>query len=127
MLLTNITKQTDRAKAFFEDKLAFTLGPVELKEMLNNSDIQIVDVRNRDDYEKDHIPNAISIPGKDLDNFINKLSKDKTTIVYCYSQQCHLGAKTALRLAERGYPVMEMDGGYDAWKNIYGFNVKSGG
>ena len=34
MKLINITKQTQRAKEFFEDRLAFTVGPVELKEMM---------------------------------------------------------------------------------------------
>ena len=34
----------------------------------------------------------------------------------CYSHVCHLAAKAAVRLAVRGYPVMEMEGGMAEWK-----------
>jgi len=119
MKLANITKQTQRAKEFFEDRLAFTVGPVELKEMMEKerNSIEIIDVRLKEYYDKGHIPSALSIPGKDLEMYMNKLSKDKITIVYCYSQQCHLGSKIALVLADKGYPVMELEGGFNEWKN----------
>jgi len=115
-----ITKQTQRAKEFFEDRLAFTVGPIELKEMMEQekNSIEIIDVRAKEYYDKGHIPSAISIPGKDLEMHLNKLSKDKINVVYCYSQQCHLGSKTALKLVDKGYPVMELEGGFNEWKNI---------
>ena len=117
--LENITKQTQRAKEYFEDKIAFTVGPVELKEIIEKSrnSVEIIDVRLREHYEKGHIPSAISIPGKEILSNINKLSKDKINIVYCYSQQCHLAAKTAVILAEKNYPVIELEGGFNEWKN----------
>lgn len=122
----DITRQTERAKIFFEDRVGFTLGPVELKNMMNEKSIRIIDVRRTEDYDRDHIPNAISIPGKDIESSLSRLSKDNINIVYCYTQQCHLAAKAALILADRGYPAMELEGGYDAWKNIYDFDVVSG-
>ena len=122
---SELTKQTQKAKEYFMDKVAFTLGPVELKEMMNRDDVQIIDVRKSEDYQKSHIPNSISIPGKDIESSLNKLSKDKINVVYCYTQQCHLAAKAAVILADNGYPVMELDGGFDAWFNIYKFEVVS--
>jgi len=117
--LENITRQSQRAKEFFEDKLAFTLGPVELKELMENerNSIEIIDVRKKEHYESGHLPSAMSIPGKEIEMQLNNLSKDKINIVYCYSQQCHLGAKIALILVEKGYPVMELEGGFNEWKN----------
>jgi rhodanese-related sulfurtransferase len=117
--LENITLQTERAKAFFEDKVAFTVGPIELKEIIEKSPdrVQIIDVRSNEYYEKGHIPTAISIPAKDLSAHMHKLSRDKINVVYCYTQQCHLGAKSALILAENGYPVIELEGGFMEWKN----------
>jgi len=121
----DITKQTERARLYFEDKLAFTVGPVELKGMLEDPTVQIIDVRKKEDYDKGHIPMAISIPKKDLENNLNKISKDKINVVYCYTQQCHLAAKAAVILAEKGYPVMELEGGIDVWKNQYQFEIVS--
>ena len=120
-----ITKQTQKALKFFEEKVAFTAGPVEVKAMMNEPNVQIIDVRKREDYDKSHVPNAISIPGTDIERNLNKLSKDKINVLYCYTQQCHLAAKSAVILAKNGYPVMEMEGGFDAWRNIYDFEVVS--
>lgn len=116
---------TEMAEKYFASKLAFTLGPVELKEMMEQENITVIDVRRYEDYEKSHIPNAISIPKKDLSSNLHKLSKDNINVVYCYTQQCHLGARAALILAENGYHVMELDGGFDVWKNDYDYDVVS--
>ena len=105
-----------RAKAYFDDKLMFTTGPVELSEMIEaGSNINIIDVREHEDFEKGHVPGAINLP-EDNWSSLEGLSKDKTNIVYCYTQQCHLGAKACQLFASHGFPVMEMDGGFEAWK-----------
>lgn len=113
-----ITKQTERAKGFFEDKLAFTLGPVELKNIMNEGYIKIIDVRKPNDYNKAHIKGAISIPAEQIESKMNELSKDNINIIYCYNQQCHLAARCALKLAENGYPVMELEGGFARWYEL---------
>ncbi len=105
-----------RAKAFFQDKLDFTTGPVEVSRMIEEGQpVNIVDVREAEDFEKGHIRRSINLP-HDKWETLEGLSKDKTNILLCYSQQCHLAAKAAVYFAERGYPVMEMDGGFKAWQ-----------
>jgi rhodanese-related sulfurtransferase len=106
-----------RARAYFEDKLAFTTGPVELERMLKSGDnITVVDVRAAEDFAKGHIPGAINLPKGQLEN-PNALSQERTNIVYCYTQVCHLTAAACVELASRGYPVMELEGGFAAWKD----------
>ncbi len=105
-----------KAKAFFEDKSAFTTGPVELDRMLKvHQNIVVIDVRAEEDYAKGHIPSAINLPKEKWDT-LEGLHKDKTNILYCYSQNCHLAARAATEFAGKGYPVMELDGGFDDWK-----------
>lgn len=105
-----------QAKTYFEHKMQFTTGPVELNRMLEQKqDIVIVDVRAEEDYKKGHIPGAINLPEAKW-NTPTGLSKDKQTIVYCYSHVCHLAAKAAVQLAQAGFPVMELDGGWDGWQ-----------
>ena len=120
-----ITRHSEKAKEYFKNKLAFTLGPVELKEIMKNENVQIIDVRKREDYDKGHLPYAISIPANEIHSNLSKLSRDNINVVYCYSQQCHAGAKSALILAENGFPVMELDGGFNAWYKDYDFEVVS--
>lgn len=105
-----------QAKTYFENKMQFTTGPVELNRMLEQKqDIVIVDVRAEEDYKKAHIPGAINLPEGKWNNPTG-LSKDKQNIVYCYSHVCHLAAKAAVHLAQAGYPVMELDGGWKGWQ-----------
>src|ERR1051325_7482546 len=113
----NVIHDPSKAKAYFEEKLAFTTGPVELDRWIKSreNNLVIVDVRAAEDYAKDHIPGAINIPKEKWDN-PQGLSKDKTNVVYCYSHQWHLGANACVRSAAKDYPVMELEGGYEVWK-----------
>ncbi len=117
--IDNITKNTEKAKEFFEEKLAFTLGPVELHRMTESESdrIQIIDVRTSDDYHRGHIPEAISIPLSNLEYSTEGLSRDRINIVYCYDQQCYMATRAARLLAEEGFPVMELTGGFDSWSH----------
>jgi len=126
MLITkDITKNTQKALEFFQDKLSFTLGPVELKEKIDKKEVVVIDVRRKEDYDKGHIPSAISIPKNEIENNLNKLSKDNINVVYCYNQQCHLAARAAVILAEKGYPVMELEGGIGVWRDNFDFDIVS--
>jgi len=106
-----------KAKEFFQDKTSFTLGPVEVDRKIQerSGEIQIIDVRAAEDYKKAHLPSAINIPKTQWES-PHGLSRDKINVVYCYSQACHLAAHAALHFAERGFPVMEMEGGFKTWQ-----------
>jgi rhodanese-related sulfurtransferase len=106
-----------KAKAFFEDKMAFTTGPIEVDHFKKLGDsFNIIDVRAREDYEDGHVPGAVNLPEAEWNSF-KGLSRDKLNVLYCYSEVCHLAAKAAVKFATGGYPVMEMDGGFAAWKD----------
>ena|SRR5437763_12128907 len=106
-----------RAMAYFENKLAFTTGPVELARWIKagEDNLVVVDVREAEDFAKGHIPGAVNIPKEQWNN-PHGLAKDKTNVVYCYTQQCHLAANACAQFAAKGYPVMELEGGFETWK-----------
>ncbi len=106
-----------KAREFFEDKMTFTTGPVELDRMLKaHENINVIDVRAEEDYRKGHIPGAVNLPRERWDT-LEGLSKEKANILYCYSMVCHLAATAACEFAAKGYPVMELEGGFDEWKD----------
>jgi len=115
MVRVKMTAVEDALK-YFQDKMAFTTGPVELKSMLDHGEpVNVVDVRQAHDYATEHIPGSINLP-KEKWGTREGLSKDKTNVLVCYSEVCHLAATAAVEFARQGYPVMEMDGGMKAWK-----------
>jgi rhodanese-related sulfurtransferase len=109
------TQDPAKAKKYFEDKMAFTTGPVELERMMKNNEVNVVDVRAADDYAEGHIPGAVNVP-KDQWSTLKGLRKDKPNVLYCYSHVCHLAATAAVEFAGKGYPVIELEGGWRWWK-----------
>ena len=108
---------TQKAEDFFANKNRFTTGPVEISRKIENGedDIVTIDVREEDDFRKGHVPGAINLPESQWQT-LQGLSRDATNVIYCYSQTCHLASHAAQFFAQRGYPVMEMEGGFAAWK-----------
>jgi rhodanese-related sulfurtransferase len=104
-----------RAKEYFASKMAFTTGPVELARNLKRGDIVVIDVREAEDFRQGHVPGALNLPHDQWHTF-KGLRKDALNVLYCYSQQRHLAATAAVEFAAKGYSVMEMDGGFKAWK-----------
>lgn len=116
MSVETLSKEATEAVKFFEAKLAFEIGPVGLSYAFkNNEPVQVIDLRTPELYQQGHIPGAINVLYEDLERNLEKLSKDKTIVVYCYDIVCHLSAKAALLLAKKGYKVKELSGGWQDW------------
>ena len=118
-MATATLQKTDpaRAKKYFEDKMAFTTGPAELEHAIDSGDVNVVDVRAAEDYEKGHIPGAKNLP-KERWSTLEGLDRNKTNVIYCYTQVCHLAATAAVEFAGRGFSVMELEGGFGSWKEM---------
>jgi rhodanese-related sulfurtransferase len=113
------------ALAYFRMKLAFTTGPVELSQWIENKEpVNVVDVRAPEAYAKSHIPGAVNLP-KDRWDSLQGLAKEKLNVLYCYSQVCHLAAAAAAKLAAEGYSVMELEGGFAGWEDN-GLKIETG-
>jgi rhodanese-related sulfurtransferase len=118
--------RASKAKKYFQDKMAFTTGPVELERWFKQgAPVHIVDVRAAEDYVEGHIPGAINLPKDqwaDAKKLKAVLRRDKINVLYCYSHVCHLAATAAVEFSGKGYPVMELEGGWRWWKND-GFEI----
>jgi rhodanese-related sulfurtransferase len=112
-----LTRNTpEEAKRHFEDKMQFTLGPVEVEFYQEKKvPMTVIDVRSPEVFAKGHVPGAINLP-EDRWHSLKGLKKDQPNIIYCYSIVCHLAAKACVFFASQGYSVIEMDGGYEYWK-----------
>ena len=110
--------QPTEAADFFRKKLIFTLGPMDIELARKNgrtTELVLIDVRAADDYKEGHIPGAINLPENDWST-LKGLSRGKLNVFYCYALTCHLAARAALFFAEKGFPVSELEGGWEDYK-----------
>ena len=105
-----------KARQYFADKLAFTTGPMEVAwSMKEGDDLAMIDVREERDFKEGHVPGAVNLP-REKWNTCEGLRRDALNVIYCYTPLCHLAAEAAMEFAGKGYPVMEMEGGFEGWK-----------
>lgn len=87
----------------------------EFKAYLERDDVQIVDVRNKTEYEEAHIKNADNIFVGTLEDHLDEISKDKKVIIHCQSGDRSAIAYSLLR--KNGFNnVINFSGGMKEWK-----------
>jgi glyoxylase-like metal-dependent hydrolase (beta-lactamase superfamily II)/rhodanese-related sulfurtransferase len=88
-----------------------------LKEMLNTGDVALVDVRNPGEYREGVIEGARQIPLGGLAARIPEIDRAKTVVLHCKGG--YRSSIAASILLAAGFPnVMNLTGGYDAWKTM---------
>jgi rhodanese-related sulfurtransferase len=80
------------------------------------SEMTVIDVRPRSEYETAHFPGAISIPLADLEERYSEIPAEKSVVVYCRGEFCKLARDAAAWLSARGIPAMAMDEGVIEWR-----------
>ncbi|HXJ59913.1 MAG TPA: rhodanese-like domain-containing protein [Verrucomicrobiae bacterium] len=109
--------QARNAEEYFANKNSFTTGPMELRQRFEDGEnMVIVDVRKEEDYRQGHVPGAISLPESQWQT-LRGLCADVPNILYGYTQTSHLASRAAQCFARQGFNVVEMDGGFQAWKD----------
>lgn len=93
------------------------LNSDKFEQKLQDSDIQLVDVRTPAEFADGHLPNAINVNvmDDDFDAEMAKLDKEKPVMVYCKSGG--RSAKAASKLKVQGFKnITDLDGGITSWK-----------
>jgi molybdopterin/thiamine biosynthesis adenylyltransferase/rhodanese-related sulfurtransferase len=94
------------------------------RELIDERDPLIVDVREQDEWDEGHIPGAIHIPRGHLESRIERAAPDPTRPVLLYCSAGNRSAFAAKTLAELGYEdVVSLSGGFTDWKRN-GFPVQ---
>lgn len=94
-----------------------TVQPKEFQEAITQSTVQLVDVRTPPEFQEGIISGAINMDYKSAD-FEEKIqSLDKTQPVYIYCLGGGRSKAASEVLVQKGYTVIELDGGVMNWRN----------
>lgn len=86
----------------------------EFGQKQKRENLNIIDVREADEFAAGHIPGAVSMPLSGLEQEFEPLKKDKEYHVICLS-----GGRSSMAcdfLGNQGYDVVNVMGGMSAWR-----------
>jgi rhodanese-related sulfurtransferase len=100
----------------YEQKIR-TLNYNELVEMYqNNVRFMLVDARSREDYDKGHLPRALSMPLEDIKDQADRLDRSEKIVTYCGGFHCPASTEAARALMKLGFKdVRDYKGGIQEW------------
>ena len=90
------------------------ISNININELLNMKNINIVDIRNVEKYNDNHIPNAINIPQEKILLNPNKYL-DKNIRYYIYCQKGMSSYNICRILTTMGYKATNINGGYESY------------
>lgn len=98
------------------------LNPAELKQIMQNQDILLIDVHTP---EQQHIKGTdLTIPYNQVEQHLDKLPQDKSTPIFLYCRSDSMATTAAKTLHELGYQnLSNLKGGANAWRNA-GFDFE---
>lgn len=97
----------------------------ELKKLVREGDVTVIDVRPQDEYEAGHIPGAVSIPVAELKRRLRELPKRREVIAYCRGPYCVFSVEAVTTLRQSGFRARRAEEGLPAWRDA-GLPVDTG-
>jgi len=77
---------------------------------------QVIDIRDKADFEKETYPDAINIYWEELEEHMDEIRKDCPVYLLCYTGQ--KSEEIAEELTEQGYEIYSVKNGYRAWLKL---------
>ena len=88
----------------------------QAKQMIDNKEVFLLDVRTQDEFDEGYIEGAILIPDYELASRLDEVPEDAKILVYCRSGRRSVDASNIL--IDAGYTdVYNMLGGINEWRS----------
>lgn len=93
------------------------LNPKVAADQLKAGNAVLIDIRERDEYAREHIPGSISLPVSALDSADLKLEAGQKAIFHCKSGM-RTDSNCAILAQHVDGEAFMLDGGLDAWRAL---------
>lgn len=89
---------------------------VELLDRARAGLVTVLDVRPPDEFAAGHLPGAMNIPLKELEQRIQELPRDLEVVAYCRGPYCVLAYEAVAQLRKQGYSARRLEEGFPEWR-----------
>ena len=106
------------AAAHFARRLAMETDVSDVAAALDSGTpgFVLLDSRSRQAWDQGHVPGAHHLPGREIPaRAARELDRSVPVVTYCWGPACNGATRAALALAELGFRVREMLGGFEYW------------
>lgn len=97
----------------------------ELRRLVHEGLVTVLDTRPRAEYEAGHIPGAVSVPVAELERRLSEIPGDREVIAYCRGPYCVYSLEAVTLLRGRGYRARRAETGIPEWRRA-GLPVATG-
>jgi rhodanese-related sulfurtransferase len=104
------------------------LEPVDRQRLIDkvrSGSVTVLDVRPHEEYSFAHLPNAISIPLKELQARLKDLPKRREIVAYCRGPYCVMAIEAVEFLRTKGFKAFRLEDGVSQWQ-ARGYSVECG-
>ena len=107
----------EQAMAHFAGKLEFETDPSDVRAaQLRGDDFVLLDTRSTAAWRQGRAAGAVHLPTAEKPRrAADVLDRNTPAVVYCWGPGCNGSTKAARALAELGFAVKEMIGGFEYW------------
>jgi rhodanese-related sulfurtransferase len=110
--------EVDRlVETYLTDRTSLAAVDLEqLKRLVADGGVTLLDVRPALEYRQGHIPDARSIPVEELEQRLAELPRDREVVAYCRGPYCVFSDEAAQLLQAHGFQVRRSDAGFPEWR-----------
>lgn len=106
-------------EAFFNEHLGIEgVTLIELITRMEKGEVLLLDVRPKEEFEKAHIPGAVSIPIEELEEQLSSLPTHFDIVAYCRGPYCLLSAQAVKMLKAKGMNAFRLEEGVLEWQSL---------
>jgi rhodanese-related sulfurtransferase len=91
------------------------ISPEEAKEIMDNEESIVLDVRTKSEYDQGHIEGSVLLPVDEISSKAEEVLKDKSAKILVYCRSGNRSATAAKTLIEMGYENVLDFGGIIDW------------
>lgn len=92
------------------------VAAAELVARLRAGSVMLLDVRPEDEYGLGHLPGALNIPLRQLEQRLSELPRELEIVAYCRGPYCVLSFEAVAALRAQGFNVRRFEDGFPEWK-----------